>query len=232
MTSAITVPVVDDEVDRLISTRVHALPRTDGLLALHAQARDRTAGQAEFVRSTRRIMRLLIEDALGRLRHQPRSVTTPIGAEFVGCRRAKGELFAVSVPRAGDALEAELRDVCPETRVGKILIQRDPVTKQPSLYYSKLPEAIADQEVLLLDPMMATAGTALMAVDILMGAGVREGDVLLVNMLTCPSALATLLRWRPQVRVVTSFVDERLTPEAFMYPGIGDFGDRFYGTSS
>lgn len=214
-----------------LDTRVHPLPRTAGLLALHTAARSRDASHADFVLATRRIMRLLLEEALAHLRHEDHAVTTPTGFSFPGKVLDQPELFAVSVPRAGDALEADLRDICPGTRFGKILIQRDPSTKLPQLYYQKLPVMIAGQQVLLLDPMMATAGTACLAVEVLLKAGVREEDIVLVNVLTCPTALQTLLRRHPHLQVVTSYIDDALTDEAFMRPGIGDFGDRFYGTT-
>lgn len=210
--------------------QVHELARTDALLALHATARDVDASHLEFVLSTQRIMRLLLEDALGHLRHIDVAPSTPIGATFSGRRRIQPETFAVSVPRAGDALEAELRAIVPDARLGKILIQRDPDRKVPVFHWSKLPEGISGKEVLLLDPMMATAGTVKMAVSILAGAGVDPADIVLVNFLTCPEALEKLFDEYPEVRVVTSFIDDGLTDQAFMRPGIGDFGDRYYGT--
>lgn len=209
---------------------VHALERTDALVALHTVAREAAATQQAFVASTQRIMRLLLEDALGRMRHVEASPVTPIGATFAGRRRMQPEIFAVSVPRAGDALEAELRTVVPDARLGKILIQRDPDRKTPVFHWSKLPDGIAGKEVLLLDPMMATAGTVKMAINVLAQAGVRPEDIILVNFLTCPEALEKLFSEYPEVRVVTSFIDESLTEQAFMRPGIGDFGDRYFGT--
>ncbi|QQD76385.1 uracil phosphoribosyltransferase [Curtobacterium sp. YC1] len=209
---------------------MHELPRTDGLVALHATARDVRATHLEFVLSTQRIMRLLLEEALGQLQHTDSTPTTPIGATFPGRVRVQRETFAVSVPRAGDALEAELRSIVPDARLGKILIQRDPQRKVPVFHWSKLPDGIAGKEVLLLDPMMATAGTVKMAVSVLAAAGVRPADIVLVNFLTCPEALGKLFAEYPEIRVVTSFVDEGLTEQAFMRPGIGDFGDRYYGT--
>lgn len=210
---------------------VHELARTPGLLSLHTIARDKHAQQEAFVRSTRRIMRMLLEEAFGHLRHIDQQVLTPTGFLFEGVTPSQDCLVAVSVPRAGDALEAELRDIRPDTRIGKILIQRDPESKLPSLYYTKLPRSIAGQEVLLLDPMMATAGTACLAVQVLVDAGVLEADIILVNVLTCPAALRSLHARHPHVRVVTSFIDDELTEDSFMKPGIGDFGDRFYGSN-
>ncbi|GAA3403023.1 uracil phosphoribosyltransferase [Pseudarthrobacter polychromogenes] len=217
--------------NRALPPNAFPLRRTPGLLALHAAARNREASHAEFVTATRRIMRLLLEESLAYLCYEDRLVTTPTGFPFTGAALVQHELFAVSVPRAGDALEAELRDIHPGTRFGKVLIQRDTVTKLPRMFYQKLPAQIAGQQVLLLDPMMATAGTANMAVKVLQDAGVAEADILLVNVLTCPSALEKLYERHPMVRVVTSYIDDALTEQAFMRPGIGDFGDRFYGTT-
>lgn len=211
--------------------RVHQLRRSPGLLALHGTARNRHTSQADFVSATRRIMRLLLEETLSHLRYDSESVTTPTGFPFHGRALVQQDLYAVSVPRAGDALEAELREICPGTRFGKVLIQRDPITKFPKLYYQKLPATIAGKQVILLDPMMATAGTACLAVETLQSAGVREEDIVLANVLTCHSGLTSLLERHPSLRVVTSFVDDELTKEAFMRPGIGDFGDRFYGSN-
>lgn len=210
--------------------QVYELARTDTLLALHTAARNADATHLEFVLATQRIMRLLLEEALGQLHHTAGTPTTPIGATFAGRRRVQQETFAVSVPRAGDALEAELRAIVPDARLGKILIQRDPDRKVPVFHWSKLPDGLAGKEVLLLDPMMATAGTVKMAISVLAGAGVRPADIILVNFLTCPEALEKLFAEYPEVRVVTSFIDEGLTEQAFMRPGIGDFGDRYYGT--
>lgn len=217
--------------DRPMRGTVTVLPRTAGFLALHTTLRDRRASRSAFVASCRRVMRIILEEALAQLSHHERCVTTPIGATFTGVARAQEGLFAVSVPRAGDAFEAELREVAPEARIGKILIQRDTVSKRPHRYYCKLPHAIAGHEVVLMDPMMATAGTAKLAIATLAEHGVEPDDVVFANFMTCPSALDALHSRYPGVRVVTGFVDEAITPEAFMTPGMGDFGDRFYGTS-
>lgn len=213
-----------------VQPRVHQLGRTDALLALHTVARNVETTHREFVLSTQRIMRLLLEEALGDLRHVDASPTTPIGSEFHGRSRVQPEVFAVSVPRAGDALEAELRTIVPDARLGKILIQRHPERKVPVFHWSKLPDGIAGKEVLLLDPMMATAGTVKMATSILVGAGVQPSDIILVNFLTCAEALEKLFVEYPDIRVVTSFIDDGLNDQAFMRPGIGDFGDRYFGS--
>jgi uracil phosphoribosyltransferase len=227
-----TQQVLDPVTEADTPTNVYRLPATDALVALHTAARDRTASQADFIRAAARLIHIVLEESLARMRHTQATVTTPTGFQFTGLKRTQDDIFAVSVPRAGDAFEAELRQLCPGARLGKILIQRDPTTKLPHLFYTKLPRDIAGREVLLMDPMLATAGTTLLAIDTLEAAGVREQDIIFANVLACPSGLEALTKARPATRVVTSFVDEGLTEQAFMRPGIGDFGDRYFGTTS
>lgn len=127
-------------------------------------------------------------------------------------------------------MEAGLRAVCRSVRVGKILIQRDKVTQLPHLYYSSFPEDIAQRHVLLLDPMLATGGTALAAIQALLEHGVAEEKIIFINLITVPEALTIVCQRHPNVKIVTSAIDERLNENAYMLPGIGDFGDRFFGT--
>ncbi len=218
------------QLDDYLGVNVFPLPINPSLIALHTEARDARTGHERFVRTTQRIIRLLLESALSHLEYRPRSVTTPTGFVYEGVEPVEPALYAVSIPRAGDALEGGLREIRPDTRFGKILVQRDPTTKKPTLYYSKLPPGIAGRQVLLLDPTIATGGTLLTAINELIAAGVEERAIIVVNVLTCPEALAAVLTRRPDIRIITSHIDRTLTDQAFMLPGIGDFGDRFHGT--
>ena len=127
-------------------------------------------------------------------------------------------------------MEAELRELRPSIRVGKILIQRDRQSKLPHLLYSHLPADIAERHVLLLEPMLATGGSARAAIGVLLKAGVREENVVLVDFLAAPEGIRAVHDAHPLVQIVTSSVEERLNEHAFMIPGIGDFGDRYFGT--
>lgn len=210
--------------------QVHVLPQTQQLRALHTLIRNREASREDFVHGARRVIRLLLEASLDRLPFEERQVTTPVGARYEGLAFA-GKLCAVPVIRAGESMEGELRDLLPGIRIGKILIQRDKQTKLPHLYYSHLPEDIAERHVLLLEPMLATGGSAKAAIDVLLKAGVREERIVFVNFIASPEGLRALASAYPRVQVVTSAVEERLNPDAFMIPGVGDFGDRFFGTA-
>ncbi|MFE4594466.1 uracil phosphoribosyltransferase [Streptomyces laurentii] len=209
---------------------VHLLPQTDQLRAIHTIIRDRDCAREDFVFYARRVMRLLLEHGLDLLPFTKKQVTTPVGVTYDGLEFAT-KICAVPVIRAGEALEGELRDIHPGIRIGKILIQRDKQTKLPHLYYSHLPEDIADRHVLLLEPMLATAGSALAAIDVLKDAGVSEDRIIMVNFIASPEGIARVGAERPHVKIVTSAVEERLNEHAFMIPGIGDFGDRYFGTT-
>ncbi|MDF5753539.1 uracil phosphoribosyltransferase [Spongiactinospora sp. TRM90649] len=200
------------------------------LRALHTIIRDRACTHGSFVFHSRRVIRLLMEAAMNLLPVGKKDVVTPVGATYEGLE-ITAELCAVSVIRAGDSMELEFRELCPAAPIGKILIQRDKQTKLPRLYYSHLPPDIADRHVLLLEPMLATAGSALAAIGVLVEAGVPEEAVIMINFLSSPEGLRRVHAERPGVRIVTSSIEEGLNEHAFLLPGIGDFGDRFFGTA-
>ncbi|CCE33995.1 probable uracil phosphoribosyltransferase FUR1 [Claviceps purpurea 20.1] len=130
--------------------------------------------------------------------------------------------------RAGEAMEQGLRDCCRSVRIGKILIQRDEDTAQPKLFYDKLPEDIADRWVLLLDPMFATGGSAIMAVQVLIARGVPEDRILFLNIIASPEGVRNFAKKFSRLKVVTAFIDQGLDDKNYIIPGLGDFGDRFY----
>ena len=212
-----------------IQAAVHLLPQTNQLRALHAIVRDRDAAHEDFVTNAGRIVRRLVEAGLELLPFEPYDVRTPVGETYHGLRITT-QICGVSVVRAGDSMEAQLRAIAPAVPIGKILIQRDKVTKLPHLYYSSLPADIAHRHVLLLDPMLATGGTALAAIDLLIHRGVPEEHIVFVNVLSSPEGIRAVRERYPRVRMVTSSIEERLNENAYMVPGIGDFGDRYFGT--
>lgn len=216
-------------IDEYIGHKVHLLPQTRQLRALHTTIRDRAVSREEFVRCSGRIIRMLMEAGLDLLPFEPWAPETPVGQTYDGLR-STSRVCGVSILRAGESMEAGLRAIRPSIRIGKILIQRDKVTKLPHLYFSALPDDIAERHVLLLDPMLATGGTALAALDVLLDRGVPEERIIFVNLITVPEGIAAVCRRHPGVRLVTSAIDERLNQDAYMVPGIGDFGDRFFGT--
>merc|ERR1719230_999942 len=116
----------------------------------------------------------------------------PTGVEFKGVGWGlpyMNNICGVSIVRAGESMEAGLRAVCRSCKIGKILIQRDEATAMPKLYYSKLPPNIKDMTVLLLDPMLATGGSAIAAAKVLVDAGVPPTRIVFINLVCCPEGV-------------------------------------------
>ncbi|KAK3359263.1 uracil phosphoribosyltransferase-domain-containing protein [Lasiosphaeria hispida] len=206
---------------------VTVLPQTPQLIALLSIIRDKATDRGDFIFYSNRIIRLLVEEGLNHLPTTEHTVTTPVGRPYDGLS-FQGKICGVSIMRAGEAMEQGLRDCCRSVRIGKILIQRDEETAQPKLFYDKLPEDIADRWVLLLDPMFATGGSAIMAVEVLISRGVPEERILFLNLIASPEGIKNFAAKFPKLRVVTAFVDQGLDEKNYIIPGLGDFGDRYY----
>ncbi|MBM3199345.1 uracil phosphoribosyltransferase [Candidatus Woesearchaeota archaeon] len=209
---------------------IHLLKDNTQLKALYTMIRDKETKRDDFVFFSERIIRLLVEYALSLLPVVPKTVKTPAGATYKGVV-FKGGVCAVSVVRAGEAMEKVVRDVCPNIRLGKILIQRDEHTAEPKLFYAKLPQDISKRYVLLIDPMMATGGSLCMAIDTLKKHGVKDDKIIFINLITCPQGINKVAKRFPKVHIVTGAIDKTLNSKAFIMPGLGDFGDRYFGTN-
>ncbi|MDA3941366.1 MAG: uracil phosphoribosyltransferase [Spirochaetia bacterium] len=205
------------------------LPYTPQLKALFTIIRNKDTKRYEFIFYSERIIRLLIEEALNHLPTQEKIVTTPTGAKFTGSEFL-GKLCAVPIVRAGESMEKAVREVCRAIRIGKILIQRDEETALPELIYEKLPEDISKRHVLLLDPMLATGGSVCKAIDVLKEHGVSEEKIIFVNLISTPKGIETFQRYAPGTKIITGFIDPELDSRAYIIPGLGDFGDLYFGT--
>ena len=138
-----------------------------------------------------------------------------------------GPLVAVPILRAGLGMLEAVTELFPEVTVGYLGLERDHATFEPSMYYSKLPP-LDGRSALLLDPMLATGGSAAAACSALDAAGV--GHVTLLSVVAAPEGVARLADAHPRVDIVTASVDEALNDHAYIVPGLGDFGDRLFGT--
>ncbi|TDL15814.1 PRTase-like protein [Rickenella mellea] len=210
-----------------IPPSVFTLPQTAQLEALYTIIRDKETSRGDFLFYSDRIIRLLVEEGLNHLPVFPKSVETPTGSTYEGVG-FEGKICGVSILRAGEAMEAGLREVCRSVRIGKILIQRDEETAQPKLFYSKFPPDINKRYVLLLDPMLATGGSAMKAVEVLQDSGVPEERIIFINLISAPEGLKTFCTRYPKVRLITGWIDKGLNEKAYIIPGLGDFGERRY----
>ncbi|MBP7708414.1 uracil phosphoribosyltransferase [Candidatus Pacearchaeota archaeon] len=208
----------------------YILKQTPQLKFLYTIIRDKNTNREEFIFYSDRIIRLLIEEGLNLLPLKKKKIITPTGSNFDGFEFF-GKICAVSIVRAGESMEKAVREVCQDIRIGKILIQRNEETAEPMLFYSKLPEDIANRKVLLLDPMLATGGSVCKAIEILIEKGVKEENIIFINLISCPEGIKKVSREFPRISLVTGFIDKKLNSKAYILPGLGDFGDRYFGTN-
>ena len=196
---------------------------------------DKETNHKDFMIYSDRLLTIFAEESLAHIPSvMPIEVCTPTNGFFSGLTdRRDQKLCVVSIIRSGDILLEAIRKLEPGIRVGKILIQRDEESeeKNPVLYYEKLPSDIADCFVLLVDPMIATGGSCLCAMDCLVGSGVDPKNVMFCNLWGCMSGVQKLQSKYPDVMTITLTLDGHLNEKKYIVPGIGDFGDRYYGTT-
>ncbi len=203
------------------------LKQTPQLVALHTIIRDKNCTRKDFIFYSDRLISLVIEEGLNLAPVEPKSVITDTESVYTGVEFKK-KICGVSVVRAGESMETALRKVCQGVRIGKILIQRDEDTCTPILHYTKFPKDIANRLVFLMDPMLATGGSAILAVETLINHGVTEKHIIFLNLISCPEGIQHLHSKYPNVKIVTSAVDKCLNLQKFIIPGIGDFGNRYF----
>jgi uracil phosphoribosyltransferase len=188
--------------------------------------RDKTTAPDAFRRAATRISVLLIAEALKDLSAQSVTVETPLGP--APGRRAGSDVVVVPVLRAGLGMLDAVLELVPSARVGHIGLQRDEMTAVASQYYSKLPSNLGGSYVLMIDPMLATGGSAVAALDLLQRAGATI--IRMICIVAAPEGVALVERRHPQVAIYTPVIDDRLNAQKYIVPGLGDFGDRLYGT--
>jgi len=218
------------QVDQPLPSSLHVLPMTPQVKGLHTFIRNKDTPRDEFIFYSRRLIRLTIEFALSLLPFKETVVETPQGIPYRGSRIATNKIIGVSVLRAGETMEQALSEVCKDVRIGKILIQNNLETAEPELYYLRLPRDIKDYMVILMDATVATGAAAMMAIRVLLDHDVPEKNILVVSLLMAASGVHSIAYTFPQVRIVSSAVDPEINEKFFVKPGIGNFGDRYFGT--
>jgi len=187
--------------------------------------RDETTAPERFRYVTKRLTTLLIIAATTDLPSTPATVQTPL-APATG-RFLDGSLVAVPILRAGLGMLDAVVELFPQVRVGYLGLERDEATFEPSEYYAKLPR-LDDAVVFVLDPMLATGGSASAALDSVKKAGATK--IRMVSIVSAPEGVDALQQAHPDVEIVTAAVDTELDTSAYIVPGLGDFGDRLFGT--
>jgi uracil phosphoribosyltransferase len=191
-----------------------------------AQLRDKRTRPQEFRRLIAEIASLMIYEATRDFAVKKISVQTPLAA--ADGLQLERQIVLVPVLRAGLGMLDSILQLIPHASVGFIGLKREETTLQAQFYHKSFPKDLADVEVILIDPMLATGGSAVAALDLLSEQGAK--NVRLVNLVAAPQGVKTVRRKYPRVRIFTAAVDESLNERGFIVPGLGDAGDRLFGT--
>jgi len=187
--------------------------------------RDETTSPEEFRTLARKIITLLLYEATADLAVRKDTVRTPLAE--AAAASVEREVVAIPVLRAGLGLLAPVLELLPHVSVGYIGLERDEQTAVARIYYQKLPR-LKGKIPLLLDPMLATGGSAAQALDLIKQAG--GVDPRMICVVAAPEGVKVLAERHPEVDIYTAALDERLDDRAYIVPGLGDFGDRLFGT--
>ena len=189
--------------------------------------RDKNTGTKEFRALVNEIAGLMCYEATRNLPTVEVEVETPICV--AKCRMLAGKKLAiVPILRAGLGMVDAMVDMIPSAKIGHIGLYRDPETHLPVEYYCKLPEDIENRQVYVVDPMLATGGSAVAAIDFLKARGCK--NIIMMNIIGCPEGIQAVQEAHPDVDIFLAACDERLNEHKYIIPGLGDAGDRIFGT--
>ena len=189
--------------------------------------RNKKTGVKEFRELVSEIAGLMCYEATRNLPTEEVLVQTPVAQ--AKCRELAGKKLAIiPILRAGLGMVDSMLDLIPSAKVGHIGLYRDPETHQPVEYYCKLPEDIGNRQVFVVDPMLATGGSAIAAIEFLKQHGCKQ--IIMMNIIGCPEGVKAVQEAHPDVDIYVAAIDEKLNEHAYIVPGLGDAGDRIFGT--
>ena len=192
-----------------------------------AVLRNKNTSVKEFRELVNEISGLMCYEATRNLPTVEVEVETPVAV--AKCRMLAGKKLAiVPILRAGLGMVDAMVDLIPSAKIGHIGLYRDPVTHEPVEYYCKLPEDIGNRVTFVVDPMLATGGSAVAAIDFLKKHGCRQ--IIMMNVIGCPEGIKRVQEAHPDVELYLAACDEKLNDHAYIVPGLGDAGDRIFGT--
>ncbi|HEX5070302.1 MAG TPA: uracil phosphoribosyltransferase [Vicinamibacterales bacterium] len=189
--------------------------------------RNKDTSAHEFRELTRRLSLVVAMEATRKLPINLAKVETPL--ETTGGEVIEADVVVVPVLRAGLGMVDAVLELLPYARVGHIGLQRNETTALASQYYERLPSSLSNATVLIVDPMLATGGSALAAIGLVQEAGAR--DIRLLCVVAAPEGIAAVEAKYPALPIYTPAIDRELNAQKFILPGLGDFGDRLYGTT-
>lgn len=188
--------------------------------------RNKDTKTKEFRETVSEIAGLLTYEITRDLKLKEKEIETPIGKTI--SHELKDEIVIVPILRAGLGMVDGIQNLIPNAKIGHIGLYRDEETLEPNVYYSKFPKEIKDSIVLLIDPMLATGNSTIKAIDILKENGVK--DIRFVGLVGSPEGVNKLQVKHPDVQIYLAALDEKLNEIGYIVPGLGDAGDRLFGT--
>ena len=192
-----------------------------------AMIRDENTGSKHFRELVREVAMLMAYEVTRDLPLEDVEVKTPVA--MAKCRRLAGEKVGIiPILRAGLGMVDGITELYPTARVGHIGLYRDPETLKPVEYYCKLPTDLAERELILVDPMLATGGSVVAAIDLVKRKGGRR--IKLLCLIAAPEGIKVVHDSHPDVDIYVAAVDDYLNEHAYIIPGLGDAGDRLFGT--
>ena len=189
--------------------------------------RDKNTGTRDFRATVSEIAMLMCYEATRDLAMQPVDVETPVGTAHCKCIAGK-KMAVVPILRAGLGMVDGILSLIPSAKVGHIGLYRDPETLDPVKYYCKMPQDVAERDVLIVDPMLATGGSAEAAIGFMKEYGCKR--IKLMVLLAAPEGIERVQKAYPDVDIYCGAVDEGLNENCYIVPGLGDAGDRIFGT--
>lgn len=189
--------------------------------------RDIATDHKQFRELATEITKFLCYEALQNIRMKDVSVKTPMAE--AKCRKIDTDIVVVPILRAGVGMLEGILELVPTARVGFVGLFRDEETKKPVTYYERFPPQIEGGTCIVIDPMLATGGSTVAALDLLKENG--ADNIVVICIVTCPEGLQVVEAEHPDVTVYTAAIDERLDERKYIIPGLGDAGDRLFGTS-
>ncbi len=192
-----------------------------------ALIRDVETGHKKFRELATEITEFICYEALKNINTREVDVQTPL--EVAKCRMIDHDIVVVPVLRAGVGMLEGILELVPTARVGFVGLYRDEETKQPVAYYERFPPQARSGMSIIIDPMLATGGSTVAAIDQLKAFGAK--DIMVICIVTCPEGLALVEKEHPEVPIYTAAIDDHLNENKYIVPGLGDAGDRLFGTS-
>ena len=189
--------------------------------------RDIETGHKRFRELATEITKFVCYEALKNIKTREVTVETPVATAT--CQQIDTDIVVVPILRAGVGMLEGILELVPTARVGFVGLYRDEETKQPVTYYERFPRQIKGGTCIVIDPMLATGGSTVAALDLLKNSGAE--DIVVICIVTCPEGIALVEKAHPDVKIYAASIDERLNEKKYIVPGLGDAGDRLFGTS-